>query len=181
MIPWGAIVSGSSPYVGTPPSRGRSTEKRPLTRPVERKLRVTIETGLLIRQAQDALGHKFEALVGRFLGFGQHALRSYVVISKKAKPLPDFKAKWYSLRDAAEATDLIPVRDGHGKQNLHAPNFFTVSTKAIMGLVASYRKHVSAHPLDSWDPDTLEQFAVQLKPIVDIYAQTQKRVAAMRK
>lgn len=148
---------------------------------VERKLRVTVECGLLIQEARDVFKSRFDDLVGRFLGFSPLALRSYVRIAQRKRPLPDFKSKWVSVREAAEPTSLIPLRDGHGPQRLIPPNFFSASTKVLMNFLAGFRKHAAAHPLDEWSLDSLEQFAAQLKPIVDIYAQVQKRVAASRK
>src|SRR4051812_28403170 len=71
----------------------------------------TREVGTLILEAQQTFGqNRFQQLIGRFLGFHELALRSYVVIaSRKSQASTDFKSKWQSLRDAAaRPVGLIP-------------------------------------------------------------------------
>lgn len=154
-----------------------------LTEAVDRKLRLCREVGQLLQEAQATFRNRFDELVGRFLPFNQRALRSYTVIAKRApKALErEFKSKWQALREAAESTQLIPVRDGHGQQRLHAPNFFSVASKQLMSIIGAYRKYEAARPLDEWSEETVEQFAAELRPIVNIYSECQKRLAAKRR
>lgn len=150
---------------------------------VDRKLRLCREVGQLLQEAQATFRNRFDELVGNFLGFNQRALRSYVVIAKREpKALQrDFKSKWQALREAAEPSELIRVGDGHGAQRLHAPNFFSVASKQLMSLIAGFRKYTAARPLHDWNEETLEQFAAELRPVVNIYGECQKRLAALRR
>lgn len=144
---------------------------------VARKFEVTAATAALIIEAQETLKGRFDQLVARYLNFGPPQLRGYTRIVHRARPSKDFRSKWKSIGAFGQPTGLVPIPDGHGKQVLRPPNFFSLAERLLLNLLSAWEKHVTRDPLTQWDIDALEQCAEQLKRIVDVYSQIRREIA----
>lgn len=86
------------------------------------------------------------------------------------------------MAEVCMTTGYLPFADGHGPQQLHSPNFFSVISKHLVSFRSEWKKHISRSPIEAWDKPSLEQFVYQLEPALDeinaIYASAKARLFA---
>ena len=100
------------------------------------------------------------------------AIASYLALGRKyqhAAPesVNDIAKSMKAVKNAMYLTGGIERPDGHGPQQLHAPNFFSTFTKGIMVLTSEWSKQLARNPIEGWAYPTLEQFVYQVQPWVE--------------
>lgn len=72
------------------------------------------------------------------------------------------------------------LSNGHGPQELHQGDFFTVIGQKIMGVVDLWKKEITIRPINTWEPHTAHEFVEQMKPLVTLYEQAKERAGILQ-
>ena len=134
-----------------------------------RKLEVTNNAAQLVYAARKDLNEREFNLAVDFLP--SDAIESYLAIGRKYRCDPaetsDVAKSLKAVKTAMYLTGGISRPNGHGPQQLHAPNFFSTFTKGIMNLTSEWSKQLARNPIEGWAYPTLEQFVHQVQPWVE--------------
>jgi len=133
------------------------------------------QTGLLIQQAKGTLRQFEFAQVVDFLS--SRTVREYIRFAQH-NPAPvkdDFPGAVHNIQMALRLTDALPFTS-RGPEQLHKPNFFSTASKQLMSFLSSFRRFVSATPVETWDRHTAEVFLYSLKPILEIHAELKRQL-----
>jgi hypothetical protein len=102
------------------------------------------------------------------LDFGERSIQMCLSFARKhPEPVTDPTRAIRLLDDIRMATGLLPFSEGHGPQQLHSPNFFSVIAKQMVAFRSEWKKQLARSPLDQWEYSTLEQFVSQVEPMVE--------------
>src|SRR5439155_23146128 len=109
------------------------------------------------------------------------AIKAYLKLARShPEPISDLGTGLRVIRESMQATGALEFPSGHGPQQLHCPNFFSMISKHLVSFRSEWKKHVSRSPIDQWDEPSLEQFVYQLKPAIDeinaIYASAKAKL-----
>jgi hypothetical protein len=127
--------------------------------------------GLLLEDAKNALGHAGWRELQLNLDFGKQrdrVIQTYLTFARKnPDEITDLASGMASLSDCMMVTGLLPFPDGHGPQQLHAPNVFSWAAKQAMSFRAELKKKLAQTPLESFTRDARDQFVETLRPMRD--------------
>jgi hypothetical protein len=142
-----------------------------LRRVVLEKVETTRACGVALESAKaDLRRSEFEQL-RTDLGLSQDAIDNYLKFARRTPaPIIDFREALSKARDAALSTGLLPFNhDGHGRQIIHQPNFFSRVTNLIQTISADWAKFITRKPLVQWRDEEKEQFCATLIPLLRIH------------
>lgn len=102
------------------------------------------------------------------LEFGERSIQMCLTFARKhPEPVIDPTRAIRMLDEIRMTTGLLPFTDGHGPQQLHAPNFFSVFAKQVVSFRSDFKKQLARSPIEQWDYPTLEQWVTQAEPWVN--------------
>lgn len=134
----------------------------------------------LLREVGIMLGPKWREIQSE-LEFGERSIQMCLNFARKhPEPVTDATRAIRMLDEIRMTTGLLPFTDGHGPQQLHSPNFFSVISKQLVAFRSEWKKQIARSPIEQWAPTALEQFVYQLEPAIqelnDIYDAAKKRL-----
>src|SRR5581483_6475046 len=139
------------------------------------RLGLSREVGLLLEAAHRDLDSQQWKELKASLPFDSGPLQAYVRFAKSHRePITDIGRGLNAVKLALQCSGFLPFRQGHGTQVLHTPNFFSKATRTIETFIVEWKKFISHRPVQSWEPEIAEQFAVSLKPILSIHRQVRQ-------
>jgi hypothetical protein len=143
------------------------------------KLQVVRQIADLLETARSNLwGAKYEAFI-RHLNFSQPVLKSYQVISRRARKDPQMVLKWRDLEDFEKRRETAAaLTQANPPARLRDPkNYFADISRYLQKILVSWSKAQNARPPSRWETLQLETFALELKPLVDLFAKIKKELA----
>lgn len=135
-----------------------------------------------LREVGILLGPRWRDIQGE-LEFGEKSIQMCLTFARKhPEPVTCATRAIRMLDEIRMTTGLLPFSDGHGPQQLHQPNFFSVVSKQFTAFRGEWRRHIARSPIDKWDQPSLEQFVNQLEPAINeingIYAAAKAKLFA---
>jgi hypothetical protein len=133
-----------------------------------RKIELTRQCGHVLADAKGTLKEREFAEATDFLS--NDAVKNYLKFARSnPEPVTELAQAIAAIEAALTLTGTLPFPAGHGFQNIHSPNFFSVATMLIQRLAADWAKFQRASPLSEWRTEQIENFQATLTPILRIF------------